>query len=158
MSTTWILIANSSQAAIYLTHKAKLFLRNGCDNNSLILVRSFSHQDSRKKTSDLISDRFGKYRFSGSNNFPAGHGAFLEPTDPKAHEADVFAQELVQTLDQGRRDGAYDDVVLIATPHFRGLLNKHLKHAMQKLVSKVIDKDYTHIKGRALARQLIYHL
>jgi len=147
MSTTWILIANSSKAHLYQTHKPRLFKSNGHDEQSLLLIQNFSHDASRKKAGDLVSDRIGNFRSSG-------HGSFVEPTDPKAYEAECFAKELADELDSGRIAGKFDDVILVATPYFRGLLQKNLSNPLSKLISMTIDKDYTSFSGRQLVQQL----
>lgn len=148
MSTTWILIANSSQANLYKAHKAKLFKTNGHDEENLILLKSFKHADSRKKTGDLIADRSGN--FSGGG----GHGSFVEASMPKELEAEKFARELVQILEDGRKQGDYDDLIIIANPPFKGMLNKLMHEPLDRLISQSIEKDYTHMKGRALVQQL----
>lgn len=153
MSTTWILLANSSKAQLYSTHKARLFRSNGHDNNSLSLVNEFTHEESRKKTSELMSDKFGSYRF-GACFGAEGHGSFSEQTDPKEHEAEVFALELIAELEMGRTEGKYDDLIIVANPHFKGLLSRHLSGSLNKYISKTIEKDYTHYAKNELVKQL----
>ena len=53
MSTTWILVANASQATIYSR------LNHG---NQLDVVKELRHDESRQKGSDLASDRSGSYQ------------------------------------------------------------------------------------------------
>lgn len=147
MSTTWILIANASQAHIYEMHRARLFKSNGHAEENLQLLETFEHAASRKKTGELVTDRVG-------NNRSSGHGAFAESTNPKAHEAEVFAKELMARLDVGRVAGKFDDVVLVASPGFHGLLQKHLSNPLSKQISRTLTKDYTSLSGRHLAEQL----
>lgn len=153
MSTTWILIANASQARIYQTHKPLLFNANGNAEDHIELVDEFTHDASRSKTGDLVSDRNGNYQVG-----PMGHGTYAETTDPKEVEADRFAKHLVAKLNSGRIAGIYDDLIIVANPHFRGLVNKHLTNQLTRLVSQTIDKDYTRFKGRELVHQLMEHL
>lgn len=153
MSTTWILIANASQARIYQTHKPLLFKANGHGEDHIELIAEFSHDASRRKTGDLVSDRNGNYQVG-----PMGHGTFAESSDPKQVEAERFAKQLVEQLNSGRVAGQYDDLVIVANPHFRGLLNKHFTRHLTRLVSQSIDKDYTRFKGRELVHQLMEHL
>lgn len=149
MSTTWILIANSSKALLYETQKALLFNSNGHAEDQLKLIDEFNHEESRKKASELVSDRVGSYQ-SGS----AGHGSFVESTNPKEIEAERFARELVAELDAGRLAGRYDDLVIVANPHFQGLLYKQANEQLHRRVIRAIEKDYTQFKGRQLAEQL----
>jgi hypothetical protein len=85
MSITWVMVANASQA--------KLFSNTG-PQRGLTLIKELLHPESREKTSNLVSDRSG-------SNAGTGHGAFMQATDPKHHEAERFAQELTRELEQG---------------------------------------------------------
>jgi protein required for attachment to host cells len=149
MSYTWILIANASQARIYSIQKAKLFISNHQYENCLDFITELEHEKSRKKTGELITDRLGSYQTS-----QGGHGSYVEPTDPKEVEADRFAKEIAEVLDQGRLKGEYEELVIVATPHFQGLLKKHLNHVLSRMISNTIEKDYTQYKERELAQQL----
>ncbi|MEM1243251.1 MAG: host attachment protein [Pseudomonadota bacterium] len=155
MSKTWIIIANSSKAIIYETHLTKLFIPNGHDETNLKLIANFSHAASRKKASELISDRAGRYQFGTK-----GHGAYQQATDPKYHQAELFARELVNILNTGRNNAAYDYLIIVANPPFQGLLNKYLQqhNDLIRMVSQRIEKDYTQLQGRQLVAQLRDHL
>jgi protein required for attachment to host cells len=152
-STTWILIANACFACLYETRLARLFNTNGHAENSLTMIKSFNHEQSRKRISELVSDRQGSY-IGGT----AGHGSFSEHSDPKLVEADRFARELAHELDNGRLEGKYGKLIIVAKAHFRGLLQKHMNHQLEKCVERTIEKDYTHFKGRELVAQLQTHL
>jgi protein required for attachment to host cells len=138
MSVTWIMVANASQA--------KLFANHG-PNKGLQLIKELLHPESREKTSNLVSDR------SGANSGP-GHGAFIQATDPKHHEAERFAQEVVRELDEGRVKNAYDRLILVASAPFMGLVNGCLPGQVRSKVSESIDKDYTRLPVKELAGHL----
>ncbi|MEW6677186.1 MAG: host attachment protein [Pseudomonadota bacterium] len=143
MSVTWIMVANASQA--------KLFANKG-PNKGLEFVKEFLHPQSRAKTSTLVSDR------SGSNSGP-GHGAFVQATDPKHHEAERFAQEVARELDEGRIKNAYDRLILVASAPFMGLVNTRLSGQVRSKVSESIDRDYTRLPVKDLAghlQQVVY--
>jgi protein required for attachment to host cells len=136
MSITWIMVANASQA--------KLFANRG-PKRGLEFVKELVHPASREKTSNLVSDRSG----SGP-----GHGAFIQATDPKHHEAELFAQEVSRELEQGRLSNAYDRLILVASAPFMGLVNHCLPGQVRSKVSESIDKDYTRLPVKDLAGQL----
>jgi len=136
MSVTWIMVANASQA--------KLFAHKG-PRQGLELVKSFLHPESREKTSNLVSDRSGA---------GPGHGAFVQATDPKHHEAERFAQEMARELDQGRLKNAYDRLVLVASAPFMGMMNHRLNGQVRQKVSTSIDRDYTRLPVKDLAGHL----
>lgn len=129
MNTTWVLVADASEARLFETEKI---------GASLHCIKEFSHPESREKGSDLASDRPGHYQSKGT-----GHGAFAEHTDPKDYEAERFASELANALEKGRTDNEYKKLVLVAAPHFHGLLNTHMNEHTRALVVNSIQKDFT---------------
>lgn len=138
MSVTWIMVANASQAKLFANHGPK---------KGLQLVKELLHPESREKTSNLVSDR------SGANSGP-GHGAYIQATDPKQHEAERFAQEVARELDEGRVNNAYDQLILVASAPFMGLVNNRLSGHVRSKLSKSIDKDYTRLPVKDLAGHL----
>lgn len=138
MSTTWVMVANASQA--------KLFANHG-PNKGLQFIKEFLHPESREKTSNLVSDRSGSHTGTG-------HGAFVQATDPKHHEAERFAQEVTRELDEGRTNNAYDRLIFVASAPFMGLVNSRLPEPVRSKLSKIIDKDYTRLTVKDLSGHL----
>lgn len=144
-SITWLLVCDSSKARVYSLHKARIF--NDPDPKNLQLLNEYTHDASRKKAADLISDKMGEF----------GSGTFVEATSPKVHEAELFAHELLQHLETARKENNYRDLIIVAPPAFMGLLHKHMPHEIHKLVSKKIEKDYTQYNGNDLLNNLMHH-
>lgn len=140
MSNTWILIANASEAHLYTSPKAKLL--NG--SNKLSLVGNFAHPDSRKKATELVSDRFGHTL----------HGTYVESSEPQKVEADHFAQELAEKLEHGRVTNKFDELVIIAPGHFQSLLKHHASHRLSQMIERTVDRDYTHYPQRELVSKI----
>ena len=140
MTTTWILVANASEAKIYA---------NKGINKGLETIAAFDHPNSRKKNSDLVTDRSGYMQSVGT-----GHGARQPATDPKQHEHETFARELAQHIEQGRNSNKYQRLIVAAEPHFRGLLNSTFSTQVRSLISKSLDKDYTKATGKELTGHL----
>jgi len=138
MPITWIMVANASQA--------KLFANHG-PNKGLQFIKELVHPESREKTSNLVSDRSGSHTGTG-------HGAFVQATDPKHHEAERFAQEVTRELDDGRLNNAYDRLILVASSPFMGLVNSRLPELVRSRLSETIDKDYTRLPVKDLAGHL----
>ncbi len=139
MSITWVMVANSSLARLFSSTGSRRELR---------LIKEFAHPESREKTSNLVSDRCGSR--TGSV-----HGVFAQATDPKHHEAELFAQEITRELEQGlAAKNAYDRLILLASAPFVGLLNHRLPGQVRSRLSKSIDKDYTRLPARKLTAQL----
>ena len=140
MARTWILVANASQAHVY---------QNDGPNKGLTRIKTLEHAPSREKGTDLTTDRPGQQQ--GPNS---GRGSFIGGKLPKEVEAERFALQVARHLDQGRTQNAYQRLILVASPHFMGLINQHLDPHVRQLVSDSIEKDYTKIKEKELAGHL----
>lgn len=148
MQNSWVLVANGSQA--------RLFNLDG-PKKSITLIKEYAHPESRMKTDKLSSDRSGHYMSGGSlggSGGSQGYGSFQEATDPKTYELERFAMELTKTLDEGRAANKFDKVVLVASPHFLGLLKQNMSEQLGKAVSHTIQKDYTAVNERDMLDQL----
>jgi protein required for attachment to host cells len=138
MTKTWVMVANASQA--------RFFSSTG-PQRGLQLIKEMAHPESREKTSNLVSDRSGSR--SGT-----GHGVFIQATNPKHHEAELFAQELSRELEHGLEAKAYDRLILVASAPFVGLVNNHLPGQVRSRLSESIGKDYTRLPERDLTEEL----
>jgi protein required for attachment to host cells len=146
-SKTWLLIANASKAKLYSFHKAALFQHQ--DPKALTLVNEFSHDKSRKKNSELSTDRMGR--------LGAYTSGLAEATPPKTHEAEVFAIELVNHLDEARTENKFRDLIIIAPAAFMGMMSKHTTHEIEKMIAQKIEKDYTSHTNHELMHNLMQH-
>ncbi len=144
---TWVLVADSSKARLFSVHKTKLFNKS-VSSQDLTFVDEYHHENSRKKDRDLVTDKLGGF----------GKGTFVEATDPKHHEAELFSHELTQVLSSGHNQHHFRDIILVAPPMFMGLLNKNLSHEVNKLISLRIEKDYTENEPKELVNHLINYL
>jgi protein required for attachment to host cells len=137
MAITWILVANASLAKLYA---------NLGPNKGLKLVKELIHPESRQKNADLASDRTGS---------TGGNGGPMEPRSiPKQNEAKVFAQEIANTLYDGRASNAFKRAIIVAPPAFMGMLNNSLDAPTAQLVSDRFEKDYTKAPESELASRL----
>lgn len=143
MSTTWVMVANASRARLF--SQVKKF-------GELHLVKEFSHPESRQKEAAFTTDRPGRYQASGNTQSP--HGTYQAPSTPKENEHDRFARELAETLENGRLNSSYGTLIVVAAPHFHGLINKHLGTQVRGLVQMDIEKDYTTLTTSELAERL----
>lgn len=141
MTTSWILVANASQAQLYQSPRAKLL--NG--HPHLSLLEQFSHPQSRQKLSEMVSDKSGH---SGRR------GTYEQSVSPKLQQADLFAKELVDHLQQARHSHLFDDLILIAPASFQGLLKKHAHGVLETCVSANIEKDFTRSNQEQLGKRL----
>ncbi|MEX2118682.1 MAG: host attachment protein [Pirellulales bacterium] len=140
--TTWILVADGSRARIFSSE---------APGSRWKLVNEFDHPPSRAKGVDLETDDRGRQRQS----FGVGNRPAMEPTTaPKVVEADRFARELAQALDDAFNRREFDALALVAAPEFLGRLRSALTSQVAKQVVASIDKDYNGSDARELARRL----
>ena len=144
MNNTWVLVANAGEAHLFNLTKSELEP-----------LKNFSHNESRMKGEELASDRPGA---SQSDVNREGHGSYAEPTDPKEYEKDRFARELADTLNKARSENQFNELVIVASPHFHGLINKHLDDETSQKVSHHIEKDYTQVQDSDMLDTLLPHL
>ncbi|MFO8025493.1 host attachment protein [Thiohalophilus sp.] len=144
MNNTWVLVASASEARLFNLVKS-----------DLERLKSFSHEQSRMKGEDLASDRPGAYQSDVNRE---GHGSYAEPTEPKEYEKDRFARELAEMLNHARSENQFNNLVIVSSPHFHGLVNKHLDEESSQKVSHHIEKDYTRVEDSDMLDTLLPYL
>jgi protein required for attachment to host cells len=123
---TRVIVANNAQARIFSSHDVL---------NHLAEEEAFIHSESRLKNQGLVDDAAGKSR--------GPHGSLDPATSPKEHEAETFAKLLVKHLKSMHDERHFDQLILIAPPHFLGLLRKELHSPLDRLIDRTVHKDLT---------------
>ena len=131
MTSTWVLVSNAAEA--------RLFLNEGC-GKGLQLVHNWTHPDSRKHEGDLVTDSAGRTQQSDAR---CARSSIQWETSPKETEMQRFAAELVEYLAAGRVAGTFHHLVLVAPPHFLGLLREKMDAATSATVRATLNKDYS---------------
>ncbi|WP_414039790.1 host attachment protein [Acidithiobacillus sp. M4-SHS-6] len=131
MTSIWVLVSNAAEA--------RLFLNEGC-GKGLQLIQDWVHPDSRKHEGDLVTDSASRTQQSDAQG---GRSAIQWKTSPKETEMQRFAAELVKHLEAGRMAGAFQQLILVAPPHFLGLLRESLDAPTSALLRATLDKDYS---------------
>lgn len=126
--TTWILVANRSTA--------QLFEYDFRDRTPRLL-RSFFHPEGRLRSQDLDSDRPGR----SFDRHGSGRHAMGTEVDPQQHHAEVFARELISTLEHGRAQELFSSLVLVAEPQFLGLLRGNVDPPLERMIHTSFGKD-----------------
>ncbi|WP_163097323.1 host attachment protein [Acidithiobacillus ferrianus] len=142
MTSTWILVSNAAEA--------RLFLNAGC-GKGLQLIHHWVHPDSRKHEGDLVTDSAGRTQQSDAQG---ERSAIQWKTSPKEAEMQRFAAELAERLEAGRVAGTFQRLILVAPPHFLGLLRESLDAPTSAMVHASLDKDYSQETVPELANQL----
>jgi protein required for attachment to host cells len=140
MNTTWILVAHRGGARLFESKQT---------GKDLSLVDDIPHPEGRLKSKNLGTDRPGR-----SVDSHGTRHALVQEQEPAAHIAEQFSQQLAGLLDDGRAQRRYGKLVLVAEPHFLGVLRAALSRETAALVTAVVNKDLGHVEPREIAKHL----
>jgi protein required for attachment to host cells len=137
----WLVVAESSHARIFRCEYSGAALE---EETALV------HPESRLHARDLSSDLPGRVFDSGGE----GRHAMAPDTDPKRHEAEVFARELIAHIESARTRGKFEELIIAASPAFLGLLRERMSGALRKRVIHTLSKNLVHEDKSVITRQL----
>lgn len=149
----WVLVGDAGRARIFSCVAGKL-----ARLNRFALVESFDHAESRAHVRDLISDATGRQKgmgyAPGKNGMPK-HRTGLDPRQVVKDDVALrFARDLVATLERGADNHRYDALVLIAPPHFLGMLKGELGNGCARRLRETVGKDYANLPDHAIREKL----
>lgn len=125
MPVTWVVVADSSAARIFLA---------GSPTGALQEIASYEHPEARRHERDMRTDEPG---VTFDRVGYAKHG--MEPkVKPKEHEANVFARFLAERIDTARARSEINRVILVAPPEFLG----NLRAALASDARKIVEGEY----------------
>lgn len=128
MPNTWILVAHASGARLF---------ENAGPGKGLDLRRTIEHPKGRLRDGEFDSDRPGR---SFERVGQVRHAMSREKS-PSDEAVTAFARELASMLKDGRLDGSYERLVLIAPPRVLGLVRNALDEPTSGLIVGSLDKD-----------------
>lgn len=130
MKSTWIVVANNSQARFFTAET---------ESSPLTEVETLTHQEGRLHDKEITSDLPGKIKGEGGSD---SH-AFEQATDPKQHEAEHFAHQVASYLEAAHNAHKFEQLLLVADPSFLGLLRNQISEQLRKLICFQLDKNIT---------------
>jgi protein required for attachment to host cells len=136
---TWIVIANGDQA--------KVFEHDG-PGKGLKALDDMRFAQESLMARDIMSDRPGR-TFSS-----AGKGARSSidyTSDPVAVRERRFVEQLADVLDEKRRDGRFDRLVIAAAPTALGDIRPALSDELRAILLAELPKDLTNTPTDKLA-------
>jgi len=141
MSRIRIVVADQAEAIFYDTPSLQAQPREVAH-----ISDPLAHQHDR----DFSSDRPGRsYESVGGQRH-----AIEREDDPRQREAVRFAKRISRRLDEARRKGEYDELIVVAGPPFLGLMRKELSRPTRERVVHEIRKDLVHSPVESLRRHL----
>jgi protein required for attachment to host cells len=141
---TWILVSDIS--------RAKLFSAENREDD-WALVKEFEHPEGREFSKDIRpSSPPGRMQKSKG----VGARSAVEPrTWPKEAEAERFAEQLATYLDEALAKRAFEALVLVAPPHFLGMLHGTLGKQTAKHLKATVDKDLAMFDATEIRERLL---
>ncbi|MCF7966028.1 host attachment protein [Methylobacter sp. Wu8] len=144
MKLTWILVADNTRARIFSADTP---------SSPLEEIEDFSHAEGRLHDREITSDLPGKIKSVG-----AGGHAFEQPTDPKKHEAENFARNVAQYMEDAHNAHKFEQLLIVSEPSFLGLLRHQLPDQIKKLVQFELDKNITTLSAADIRQHLPQYL
>ena len=130
MSKIWIVVADEAKARVLSTDKS---------SGPLVEVNSMTSSEGTMMERDLVSDKPGR----SSDSSGTGIHSVGEKSEHKEQYAIRFAKELSDDLEKNLRSKAFMKLIIVAAPHFLGLLRNELSPADSEMVSLEVNKDLT---------------
>lgn len=149
MAHTLILSANAGRARFFSQENAASPLDEIND-----MVNDAVRQ---RMTETGESDKRGPTAASKSVHNTGGavpNKLYEPPVTPDVREAELFARDIAEYLLKSYRQGRFQQLTLVVSPQFLGMLRKLLDPALGAVVNLEIDKDYTHFDARQLLEQI----
>lgn len=136
---SWILTANRTGARIL-----------DAQGGTLTLLETIDNEQGRLRNRDIDSDRHGRT----FDRAASGRHAFSTEEAPTERIAKAFARGLADKLRQARLTGQFERLVLVAEPHFLGLMREALDVATERAVIASVAKDLAEVPVDRLAAHL----
>ena len=135
MKNVWVVVANASRAFFYASSKA---------DPDLQLIKKLYHPEGKLKETELGPDQPGHNQ----------KGSYEPHTSAKELEKEHFVKQLCEEMEHGRVSNTYTAIIVIAEPHFYGLIHRLAPHQVQKLIQNHFPKDYAHFSEHDLEMTL----
>lgn len=136
--STWVLVAHRTGARLF-EHKG----------HELSVLKSIDHPAGRSEDHDIEGGPQRSFDSHAQGRHAADRG-----NSPHERAAVHFAQDLAKVLEEGRLTKGVNRIVLVAEPHFLGLLRAELGSATAELVTASVSKDLHAVSGADVLKHL----
>ncbi len=140
MTKRWVVVADQSRARIFTTEEPQ---------GPLLQLASMDNPHGRERAQSMGTDRPGR----SFDSHGQGRHAMGTSVEPVEQENIRYAKEVAGYLESACHDGRCKELLLVAGPHFLGVLRKQL-HTPPDIKISVIDKNL----GQYEAREIRSHL
>jgi protein required for attachment to host cells len=129
---TWILIADGAHARI---------LEHGGPGKGLTPVKGLKFEQEPLKNQEIVTDRQGR-SFSSTGPGRSAYEPDLSPVDQREQQ---FVERMAERLEEHRRNGDFDRLIIAADPTSLGTIRAKLSKQVQETVVAELPKDLTNI-------------
>jgi protein required for attachment to host cells len=140
MENTWVLVADSSRARLFVA---------ASHTSPLTEFEAITHAESKQHEQKITSDLPGHQAGSDGRHHSVG-----SETDPKKYEAMQFARQLAKHLEDARIKHIFTQLVIVAAPAFLGQLREQLSPEVTKLVTLEVDKNLSQHSAEDIRQHL----
>jgi len=141
MMTTWVVVADHSRARFFQIDSSSAPLQE---------IDTLVHAQGRLHDREMTSDLPGRVKNPGG----LGGHAFEQPTDPKKHEAEVFATEIVHTLEHAHNTNRFNQLIVIADPSMLGLIRQHMPNHLNAHITLELNKNLADLSAADIRAHL----
>ncbi len=128
---TWFVVASRTDAVFYFDG----------DDHKFHFIHRLSNPLGNEQERELDSDR------PGSGVSSAAGGTIRHALDRRSfrHErvAETFAQKIAESLESSLNEKRFSSLVLVAEPHFLGLMRSALPLAVSRTIQSEVGKEYS---------------
>jgi protein required for attachment to host cells len=145
MNTVWILVLDRV--------KARVFKRVG-KSKKVEFIHSWDHPEGRMKNGELLSDDYGvdmNRTIEYASNPQSG-------TSMKEVLVQRFCSKVGSYLDNERKRGVFDELVLVAEPKMLGIMKGVLSQKLAKLVKGSVQKDFCRVENKKIPDVLLANI
>jgi len=146
MAENWIIVANNSGARIFTQAPQAPRLKDpqtlesspqASPRSRLVEVEKLEHPEGKLKSQAIDADRPGRsFESTGMKRH-----AMAREIDPKKQQTIAFAKRVVDRLENGRRHGEVERLILVAAPEFLGLMRNHCGAELRRLIDLELSLD-----------------
>jgi protein required for attachment to host cells len=137
----WVLVADASRARLFRAEQPQQTLTPALGEELI---------GSNLPSREIASDRPGRSFDRGGQ----GRHAMEPSTDPARHAQEEFARDVVRLLDEKRKSGSFERLVVVAPPQFLGDLRAVMPQQLQAAVSAEVAKDLSKLPPHELQGHL----
>jgi len=127
--TTWLVVADHTRARFFQIDSSSAPLQE---------IDTLVHEEGRLHDRQMTSDLPGKIKNPGG--LGGGH-AFEQETDPKKHEAELFATRIVHYIEHAHNTNRFGQLIVIAEPSMLGLIRQHMPSHINAHINLELAKN-----------------